>query len=124
MNFLGNIAWLVLGGLVTSVLYIVAGLLFCVTIVGIPFGWQLMKIGAYAFWPFGRDLQFAGGEPGCLSTVGNVLWIVCGWWEIALVHLVCALLFFITIIGIPFGMKHLTIAKSSIFPFGRSNVAK
>ena len=124
MKFIGNIAWLVLGGLLTSVLYILAGLLFCITIIGIPFGAQLMKIGAYAFWPFGRDMEFKAGEPGCLSLVGNVIWVVCGWWEIALIHIACGVLFCITIVGIPFGLKHFTIAKTSLFPFGQSNVSR
>lgn len=124
MSFLGNIAWLILGGLLTSVMYVAAGLLFCCTIIGIPFGIQLMKIGAYAFWPFGREMQFGEGQPGCLSTVGNLAWILMGWWEIALVHLVCGLIFCVTIVGIPFGIKHFTIARTSFFPFGQSVVSR
>lgn len=124
MSLIGNLLWLVLGGLVTSALYILFGLLFCITIIGIPFGVQLIKIGLYAFCPFGREMVFEKGEPGCLSIVGNVLWIVLGWWEVALLHLGCGLLFCITIVGIPFGMKHFKIAKLSIFPFGQSNRKK
>lgn len=122
MKFLGNIAWLLLGGLVTAILYWVAGLLFCITVIGIPFGVQLFKIGNYAFWPFGRDMEFKEGEPGCLSLVGNVLWILLGWWETALVHVLCGCIFCITIVGIPFGMKHFTIARTSLFPFGQKSV--
>ncbi|MCQ2186271.1 MAG: YccF domain-containing protein [Bacteroidales bacterium] len=121
MNFIGNIIWILLGGLVTSVMYILAGVLFCITIVGIPFGYQLIKIGLYAFCPFGREMTFDEGEPGCLSIIGNLLWILCGWWEIALVHMICGLIFCITIVGIPFGIQHFKIAASSIFPFGQSN---
>lgn len=119
MNLLGNLIWIVLGGLVTSVLYILAGLLFCITIIGIPFGVQLIKIGFYAFSPFGREFEFGQGEPGCLSLIGNILWIVLGWWQIALIHLACGLLFCITIVGIPFGMQHFKIAKCSLVPFGQ-----
>ena len=124
MNFLGNIAWLILGGFLTSVMYIVCGLLCCITIIGIPFGYQLVKIGLYAFWPFGRTMEFGDGEPGCAATILNLLWVVCGWWEIAIIHLVCGLIFCITFIGIPFGMKHFEIAKTSLFPFGQSNFRK
>lgn len=124
MKFLGNIAWLVLGGFITSALYIIFGLLFCITIIGIPFGWQLMKIGMYAFWPFGREMEFGVGEPGCLSMAGNIIWVLGGWWEIALIHVFCGLVFCITIVGIPFGMKHFSIAKASLFPFGQSNVSR
>lgn len=119
MNFIGNIAWLLFGGLVTALMYWVAGLLFCITIIGIPFGVQLIKIGSFALWPFGRTMGFAENEPGCLSTLGNFLWIVCGWWEIAIVHALCGLFFCVTIVGIPLGIKHFQIAASSLFPFGQ-----
>jgi len=118
MNFFANLIWLILGGLLTAALYIIAGLLMCVTIIGIPFGYQLIKLGIYALHPFGRDNDFAPGEPGCLSLVFNVLWIVGGWWEAALVHLFFGLLFCVTIVGIPFGIQHFKIAKMSLFPFG------
>lgn len=124
MNFLGNIAWLILGGLITSVLYIISGLVFCVTIIGIPFGVQLMKLGAYAFWPFGKTVELGAGEPGCLSLAGNIIWILLGWWEIALTHIFFGLIFCITIVGIPFGMKHFQLAKMSVFPFGQHGVRK
>ena len=124
MNFLGNLIWLILGGLLTALMYWISGLVFCITIIGIPFGVQLIKIGTYAFLPFGREMDFAPGEPGSLSLVGNLIWILLGWWEIALIHIVCGLIFCITIVGIPFGMKHFTIAKTSLFPFGMSNMRK
>ncbi len=124
MKFLGNIAWLLLGGLLTAVLYWLAGILFCITIVGLPFGYQLMKIGSYALWPFGREMSFGENEPGCLSTIGNLVWVLMGWWEIALIHVFFGLIFCATIIGIPFGMKHFSIASASLFPFGSSNVKK
>jgi len=120
MKFIGNILWLILGGFLTGVLYYIAGLLFCITIIGIPFGFQLFKIGSYAFWPFGRDMTWKAGEPGCLSLIGNVLWVCLGWWEIAIIHLICGLLFCITIVGIPFGVQHFKIAKNSLLPFGQT----
>jgi len=120
MKFLGNLIWLILGGLITGILYYIAGLVFCVTIIGIPFGYQLFKIGSYAFVPFGRDMTWGPGEPGCLSLFGNVIWVLFGWWEIALVHLFFGLLFCITIVGIPFGIQHFKIAKNSLLPFGQS----
>ena len=119
MKFFGNLAWLVLGGLLVAIIYIAVGLLMCITIIGIPFGIQLIKLGGYAFWPFGRELVNGPGEPGCLSTVMNLLWIVLGWWQVALIHLVCGLVFCITIIGIPFGLKHFSLALAGIFPFGK-----
>ena len=119
MKSLGNILWLILGGLLVAVIYCLVGLLMCLTIIGIPFGVQLFKLGSYALWPFGRDLVDGPGEPGCLSIVMNLVWILLGWWEIALIHLFFGLLFCITIIGIPWGLQHLKMALGSIFPFGK-----
>ena len=119
MKFLGNILWLILGGLLIAGVYFFVGLLMCLTIIGIPFGVQLFKLGAYAMWPFGRALIDGPRESGCLSIVMNLIWILCGWWEVAIIHLVCALLFCITIIGIPWGVQHFKLAIASIFPFGK-----
>ena len=119
MKALGNIVWLVLGGLVIALLYYAVGLLMCITIIGIPFGIQLFKLGTYALWPFGQELVDAPGEPGCLSIVMNLIWILLGWWEIAIIHLVCGLIFCITIVGIPFGIQHFRLGIQSIFPFGK-----
>jgi uncharacterized membrane protein YccF (DUF307 family) len=119
MNFLGNLLWLVLGGLLVALLYFAAGLLLCITIVGIPFGIQLFKLGSYALWPFGHELVDRPNEPGCLSIVMNLLWILLGWWEVAIVHLVCGLVFCITFVGIPWGIQHFRMALNSIFPFGK-----
>ena len=119
MKTLGNILWIVLGGIAIAVMYYIVGLLLCVTIVGIPFGVQLFKLGTYSLWPFGHALVNGPKEPGCLSVVMNLLWILLGWWEIALMHLSAGLLFCITIIGIPFGLQHFKMAIGSIFPFGK-----
>ena len=119
MKTLGNIIWLIMGGLVIALIYFAVGVLMCITIVGIPFGVQLFKLGEYALWPFGRELVDKPNEPGCLSIVMNLLWILLGWWEIALLHLSCGILFFITIIGIPWGLQHIKMALNSIFPFGK-----
>lgn len=114
-----NFLWLVFGGLVIAVIYFIVGLLMCVTIVGIPFGLQLFKLGSYVLWPFGHELVNGPGEPGCISVVMNLLWILLGWWEIALVHVFCGALFCITIVGIPWGMMHFKLALATIFPFGK-----
>ena len=119
MRFIGNILWFILGGFLVALVYFIVGLLMCITIVGIPFGVQLFKLGAYALWPFGHELVNGPGEPGCLSTVMNLLWILLGWWEIAVIHLVCGLLCCLSIIGIPWGLQHFKMAIGSIFPFGK-----
>ncbi|MBR1435940.1 MAG: YccF domain-containing protein [Bacteroidales bacterium] len=118
MSFLGNILWLVLGGALVAGIYVIIGLLFGITIIGIPFGVQLLKWAGLALWPFGKDVKTKPGEPGCLSVVMNVLWILLGWWEIALVHLFFGILCCITIIGIPFGKQHFKLMLLGATPFG------
>ena len=117
MSTIGNILWLLLGGLIVSFMYILAGLVLCITIIGIPFGLQLMKIGILALAPFGREVT-TKDNAGCLSIGFSVLWILFGWWEIAIVHLVLACLFAITIIGIPFAKAHWRLMKMSFMPYG------
>ena len=119
MKALGNIVWLILGGFLVAMVYWFVGLLMCITIIGIPFGIQLFKLGSYALWPFGRELVDGPNEPGCVSLVMNLLWVLLGWWEIALIHLFFGLILFITIIGIPWGVQHLKMALNSLFPFGK-----
>lgn len=117
MKFIGNIIWLLLGGLITSVMYFLSGLLMCMTIIGIPFGVKLIQVSGVALWPFGSTVK-SDPVQGCLVTVFNVLWIVLGWWEIALVHLLFGAILCITIAGIPFGKQHFKLAKYTLFPFG------
>ncbi|MCF0219475.1 MAG: YccF domain-containing protein [Muribaculaceae bacterium] len=120
MSTLGNILWFLLGGFLIGLGYIIAGLLFCITIIGIPFGVQLMKIGVFTFCPLGKTTIFRNGQPGCINLVLNIIWILCGWIEIALAHVIVGALLCITVVGIPFGLQHFKIARLSLFPFGQS----
>lgn len=86
MSTLGNILWFILGGEIVALLYFISGLLMCCTVVGIPFGLQLWKLAAFACCPFGKDVEVKENA-GCLSIGFSVLWVICNWWEIALVHL-------------------------------------
>lgn len=119
MNSIGNIFWLLLGGILIAFIYYFVGFLLCLTIIGIPFGIQLFKLGTYSLWPFGHELVDGPNEPGCVSVVMNLLWILLGWWEIALLHVVCGIIFLLTIVGIPFALQHFKMAFASIFPFGK-----
>ncbi len=123
MKILGNIIWIVFGGLLLSLEYIVAGILMCVTIIGIPFGVQAFKLGFLALCPFGHKAAAAPGEPGCLSVVMNIIWILVGGIWIALTHLVFGILFCVTIIGIPFGLQHFKLMTLSFTPFGKDIVS-
>jgi uncharacterized membrane protein YccF (DUF307 family) len=122
MKFIGNILWLVLGGILVALYYFLAGLLFCITIVGIPFGYQLLKMGVFALWPFGSEVQPDTNDGGCLSIIMNVIWILVGGIEIAMIHVTFGLICCITIIGIPFGIQHFKMALLAFLPFGKKIV--
>jgi len=119
MNFLGNLIWLLFGGLATALGYFFGGLAMMLTIVGIPFGFQLIKIGSLCLWPFGRTFQVDRGHvPGCLFGILNIIWLlIAGLW-ISLLHIVFGFLLCITIVGIPWGMQHFKLASFALTPFG------
>lgn len=119
MSVIGNILWVVLGGFFISLYYAFMGLLFCLTIIGIPFGMQLFKIAGLALWPFGHDVTPGANDTGCLSILMNIIWILFGGIEIALAHVGLGIAFCITIIGIPFGVQHFKMALLALMPFGK-----
>lgn len=122
MNFIGNIIWFVFGGLLISLGYFLGGLVLCLTIVGIPFGIKVMRLGAFALWPFGGRVMPRENPVGCLSTILNIIWIVFGGIEVAFAHLVTGVIFCITIIGIPFGLQHFKLMTLALVPFGHEVV--
>lgn len=119
VSLLGNVLWLVFGGLIAGLGYIVGGLLLCITIVGIPFGVQAMKIGLATFAPFGKEVVEQRDANSVLRLVLNVVWLVLFGWEIALAHAASALVCAVTIIGIPFAVQHLKLIPLALLPFGR-----
>lgn len=120
MKFIGNLLWLILGGLIAAAIYFIVGILFCITIIGAPFGYQLIKVGAFCLWPFGKDVSYGPNAGGCLTIIMNVLWFIVGGWEVAVTHLTFGIACCITIIGIPFGLQHFKLAMISVFPFGKT----
>jgi uncharacterized membrane protein YccF (DUF307 family) len=122
MNLLGNIIWLIFGGLVTAIEYLISSILLFITVIGIPFGLQTLKLAALALWPFGKTIQIKKGSPGCLSTFMNLFWLLFGGIWICLTHLAFGILLCITIIGIPFGIQHFKLASLALTPFGREVV--
>ena len=119
MTLLGNIIWLIFGGFIAGLGYIVGGLVMCLTIVGIPFGVQNIKLGLATFAPFGKEIVEVDNANSCLRVVFNVLWLVIFGWGIALAHLASAALLAITIVGIPFAVQHIKLISLALFPFGR-----
>ena len=122
MSLVGNIIWLIFGGLLMSASYFILSLAYCITIIGIPVGVQLFKLGLLSLSPFGHDIVDRDGVMGCWPMFLNVLWIVFGGLEMALTHAVIGLLFCITIVGIPFGMQHFKLAILALMPFGKEIV--
>ncbi|MCU4177437.1 YccF domain-containing protein [Carboxylicivirga sp. N1Y90] len=122
MSFIGNLIWLIFGGLIIALEYFVCSLLLIVTIIGIPFGLQTLKLGVLALWPFGSEARYEPQASGCLSTFMNVLWLIFGGFIIALTHVFWGIVLAITIIGIPFARQHFKLAGVALTPFGRTIV--
>jgi len=120
MKIIGNIIWLVFGGIIISIGYVISSLLLMITIIGIPFGLQTLKLATLALWPFGRKVVDKGVSGGCLNLLMNILWLIFGGFCICLSHLLLGLLFCITIIGIPFGKQHFKLAGLALTPFGKT----
>jgi len=122
LSFIGNILWIIFGGFWTFVEWLFAGLIMCLTIIGIPFGIQAFKIATFAIWPFGREIRRR--QTGIGKVLLNIIWVLLGGWYIALGHLFAAIILFITIIGIPFGLQHIKLAGIAFVPFGAEIVTK
>ncbi len=119
MSFIGNLIWFLLGGFLLGLGWIIAGILWCITIIGIPLGIQCFKIAGVAMFPFGRQIVNNGSA---MSLLLNILWICISGVELAVAHLIIGLLFCITIgitiVGIPFGKQHFKLAQVALIPFG------
>lgn len=122
MNLVLNIIWIICGGFIICLEYILSSLLLMCTIVGIPFGIQTFKLGILSLCPFGCEVLSTPTAGGCLGTLMNVLWIFLGGIWICISHLLLGLLLCITIIGIPFGRQHFKLATLALTPFGKEVV--
>ena len=129
LRTLGNLLWLVLGGLMMGLGWWLAGLLCAITIVGLPWAKACFVIGQFAFWPFGKEAvnrEQVNGQPdigtGGLGTLGNVAWFIFAGVWLAIGHLLSAVGCFVTIIGIPFGLQHLKLAAMTLAPIGKTIV--
>ena len=115
MKTLGNILWFIFGGLLSGILWIFAGFILCITIIGIPVGKQCFKFASLAFWPFKKDVVYGGGT---VSLLANIIWLIFFGIPMALGNVVAGCLWCITIIGIPFGKQFFKLARLSLMPFG------
>ncbi len=116
MRFIGNVIWIICGGLLSALGWWIAGSLWCITIIGIPVGLQCFKLSSLSLNPFGKEAVGDGGTVSCLL---NIIWFLVSGLELAVGNLILGLLLCITIIGIPFGKQFFKIAKLSLAPFGQ-----
>jgi len=123
MSTIGNLIWLLFGGIFIALEYFVSSLVLMITIIGIPFGLQTLKLGLLALWPFGSTSRQTGSGSGCLTVLMNVLWLLTGGLWIAVTHLVIGMLLTITLVGIPFGRQHFKMVALALSPFGREIVS-
>ena len=119
MSFLGNLIWLIFGGFISGLGYLLGGLLTMLTIIGIPFGKEVMKIGVASMTPFGREIVESDGADNPLNMIFNIIWAILFGWEIAVSHFLHGLVLAITIIGLPFAKQHFKLIPLALFPFGK-----
>ena len=120
MKLIGNLLWIVLGGGIFIFFeYLIGGLVLCLTLIGIPFGVQCMKLAVLGLVPFGKEIVDKPKASGFLATLMNVLWIFAGGIWLSLTHLVFGLICAITIIGLPFAKQHMKLAGLALTPFGK-----
>lgn len=115
MGCLGNVLWFIFGGWISGLSWAFAGLLWCISIVGIPVGMQCFKFAALSFFPFGKEVHYGGGAGSMLL---NIIWMIVSGIPLALESLVIGALLCVTIVGIPFGMQQFKLAKLALMPFG------
>ena len=121
-----NLLWLIFGGWLSGLLWLVGGAVLALTVVGLPWTFAAWRIARYSFWPFGREVVWRdelGAHDvgtGPLGLILNIIWFVFAGWYIALSHLLIAVAEFISIIGIPFALKDLELAKLALAPIGRT----
>ena len=115
MRIILNLIWIILGGLLSAIGWWITGLLWCITVVGIPVGLQCFKLSSISLNPFGKEVEYGGGA---MSFLMNVLWFLFGGLELALGNFLWGCLLCVTIVGIPFGKQFFKIAKIALAPFG------
>ena len=120
MRLFGNILWFIFGGLLSGLAWVLAGCVWCVSIIGIPVGLQCFKFASLAFWPFGKDVVYGSGT---FNLIVNIIWILVFGIPMAVCNLIVGAAWCITIIGIPFGTQFFKIARLSLMPFGASVIS-
>ena len=118
MSLMGNIVFFIFGGFLIFLGYVVGGILLCLTIIGIPFGLMCFRIAGAVIAPFGREVEETEPPGGAITLIMNIIWIILPGLELAIIHLLLALFFAVTIIGFPIAVQHVKLVKLALLPFG------
>ena len=118
MSLIGNVVFFVFGGFIIFLGYVLGGILLCLTIIGIPFGLMCFRLAGSVIAPFGREVRETEPPGGILTLIMNIIWIILPGLELAIMHLVLALLFAVTIIGFPIAVQHVKLVPMALLPFG------
>jgi uncharacterized membrane protein YccF (DUF307 family) len=118
MSLVGNVVFFVFGGFLIFLGYVLGGILLCLTIIGIPFGLMCFRLAGSVIAPFGREVRETEPPGGILTLIMNIIWIILPGLELAIMHLVLALLFALTIIGFPIAVQHVKLVPMALLPFG------
>ena len=118
MSLIGNIVFFILGGFLIFLGYVLGGILLCLTIIGIPFGFMCFRLAGSVIAPFGREVRQTEPPGGAITVIMNIIWIILPGLELAIMHLVLALLFAVTIIGFPIAVQHMKLVPMALLPFG------
>lgn len=118
LGTIGNLIWVVLAGIWLAIGYLVAAFFSAITIIGIPFAIQALKLAGYALWPFGK-VVVKRSEAGAFSLIGNVIWFVLAGIGLAVLHFLTGVVLCLTIIGIPLGLANFKLARLALWPMGR-----
>lgn len=131
MSTIGNIIWILLGGIWMSLGWAIAGVIMYLTVIGIPWGRSCFVIAEFTLLPFGREAvprELVTGRDdlgtGDAGLVGNIVWLLLAGWWLALGHVVTGIGTCLTVIGIPFGIQHFKLAGISLMPIGKTIVPK
>jgi uncharacterized membrane protein YccF (DUF307 family) len=118
MSLIGNLIFFVFGGFLIFLGYVLGGILLCLTIIGIPFGLMCFRLAGGVLAPFGREVRETEPPGGAISLIMNIIWIILPGLELAIMHLLLAAFFALTIVGLPLAAQHMKLVPMALLPFG------
>ncbi|HEY3799753.1 MAG TPA: YccF domain-containing protein [Caulobacteraceae bacterium] len=120
MSFILNVLWFIFGGFISGTLWLFAGVVCAITVIGLPWAPAVFRLASLAYWPFGRTI--VDRPSGVGSALLNIIWLIFAGWWLALHHILLAVGLAVTIIGIPFALQHLKMAMLALAPVSKSVV--